>query len=370
MTASQFERSWAGVSRAVAEGLGIGAGDEVSVFLTDHASFAIVEAFCAEVYRRGARPHVLLTDERIDRTALDLATPAVLADVPFIEAESMSRSNVHVSFRGMVPPRLGPGTHGDAETAVRLAAQRKAKGAISALRWHETRWAIVRVPTAEWAQFMGVEASVLFDEFFAGCLVDWQAELPAWNRLARRLEQTDLVRIVSADTDLSLRVTGRTSAVFAGEANWPDGEVATAPLDDGVDGHITFPERFYFAGQPVQGLRLDFVAGQVTSAAAAVGLDLVEALLDTDGGSRRIGELGIGLNSGMSTMTGDLLFDEKILGTIHVALGRAYPQCGGTNESSLHWDIVKDLRASSGGGAGSVFFDGAAVLDAGTVTWS
>jgi aminopeptidase len=362
--------SLAAVAAAVANGLAIVPHDEVSVFLTDYASFAIVEAFCAEVYRRGATPHVILTDERLDRLAVELTDAEQLARLPFIEAASMRHSTVHVSFRGMVPPAARPSVAGDAGGALRLAAQRKAKGAISAMRWRETRWAIVRVPTVEWAAFVGIDPDTLFAEFFAGCLVDWNVEKPAWRTLAHRIEEADTVRIISPDTDLSLRVAGRKSVVYAGEANWPDGEIATAPLEDEVDGYITFPARFYFAGEPIEMLKLEFVGGVVTSATAEVGSDFVAALLDTDSGSRRVGELGIGLNAGMRTATGDLFFDEKILGTVHIALGRSYPECGGTNESSLHWDIVKDLRASSGGGAGSLLLDGQSVLDGDRPLWS
>jgi len=357
---------WREVARVVADGVAVTEGEIVGIFLTDHESFAAVEAFAAEVYRRGAHPHVILTDERLDRVALELSDAASLARVPVIEAESMRLSDVHVSFRGMVPPdRLD---ESDAFPA-KLAAQRKAKGVISGLRWQETRWAIVRVPTLAWARYRGIDPDVLFDEFFAGCTLDWQHEREAWKELADRLNRTEVVRIVAPDTDLSLRVGGRTAVVFAGEANWPDGEVATAPLDHGVDGYITFADAFTFASATFSGLRLEFRDGAVVSVSAAEGEEVARALLDTDDGSRRVGELGIGLNPSMSRWTGDLLLDEKILGTVHIALGRAYPECGGTNRSSLHWDIVKDLRPGSAGGAGSIYFDGEPVILDGSPVW-
>lgn len=369
MNFSNTAPSWASVAHAIAGGLDIAKGEIVSVFLTDASSFAIVEAFCAEVYRRGAQPHIVLTDERIDRLALELATEASLADIPFIESESMSHSSVHVSFRGMIPPAPRASRHSEGVLAQRLALQRGAKGTISGMRWQNTRWAIVRVPTVEWADFMGIPFPQLLEEFFNGCLVDWESERPKWDALAQKLTGTSVVRMVSDDTDLSLRTSGRKAVVFAGEANWPDGEIATAPHNDGVDGYITFPERFYFAGEVIENLRLEFERGEVVQATADRGLALVKALLATDAGARRVGELGIGTNSGMTLMTGDLLFDEKIQGTAHIALGRAYPQCGGTNESSLHWDIVKDLRPGAAGGAGSLFFDRIPVLEHGVPLW-
>lgn len=363
------QRDWCAVAAAVANGLHIIDGESISIFLTDAESFPLVEAFCAEVYRRGAEPHVILTDERIDRLALRYSSPQKLARPSRLESESLRVADVHVSFRGLVPPSPVPEGLPRHVFSKRLAAQRKAKGMVSSLRWEETRWAIVRVPTQQWAEFAGIDANQLFEEFFEGCLLNWEAQLPVWKEIGRRIDHTEVVRVVSPDTDLSLRVAGRTAAVFAGEANWPDGEVATAPLDDGVDGYITFPEAFWFAGQRIENLRLEFVQGTVKSVRADDGQEVARALLATDAGAKRVGELGIGLNPLMKTMTGDLLLDEKILGTVHIALGRAYPQNGGTNQSSLHWDIVKDLRSTSGGGAGSLFLDGEPLLADGKALW-
>ena len=173
------------------------------------------------------------------------------------------------------------------------------------------------------------------------------------------------MRIHSPDTDLTLRTAGRSWVVFGGEANFPDGEIATAPLEDGVSGSITFPGAFVFAGETFEDLRLTFAEGRITRVEAARGAGLAKALLATDDGAARVGELGIGLNPRMATMTGDLFFDEKILGTVHIAMGRAYPQCGGTNHSALHWDIVKDLR---GPAAGSLVVDDTAYIDQGQIT--
>lgn len=365
MTTSRAER-WAELARVVADGVALSPGDTVSVFLTDHESYPVAHAFCVEAYARGAMPHIVLTDERLDRVALQHADPTALAVAPVIEAESMRRSDVHVSFRGMVPLDTSTDTEPD---PARLSAQRVGKGIISGMRWDETRWAIVRVPTEAWARYLGVEADTLIDEFIDGCLLDWPNLRTEWAPLTHRLDATATVRVVSPDTDLRLRVAGRTAVLFAGEANWPDGEIATAPLDDGVDGHITFPEPFLFASTRFEGLRLEFERGRVVEVSADRGADVARALIDTDDGSHRVGELGIGLNPVMRTWTGDLFMDEKILGTIHIALGRAYPQCGGVNRSSLHWDLVKDLREPSLGGAGDLYFDDERMLRAGIPTW-
>lgn len=333
---------WGELATRVADGTGVEAGSKVSVFLTSETAIPAVDAFVEEVYRRGGLPQVVLSDERFDRHALHHAPLQVLGEPDPLEAWSMEWADVHVSFRAMVPPPADPAD------PVRLAAQRHGKGQVSALRWRHTRWALVRVPTPAWSRMVGADHSGLLREFFDGCLADWDACREQWSRLADRLGSEQVAHIRSEDTDLRLPVAGRRWVPFAGDNNFPDGEIATAPIETEVEGHITFPGRFWFAGAAFTDLRLEFSAGEVTGVHATEGADVARELVAMDAGALRVGELGIGLNPAVRTMTGDLLIDEKILGTVHIALGRAYPECDGVNDSALHWDIVKDLRHPSG----------------------
>jgi len=329
--------SFAALAVLVADGVSVSSGSRVSVFTNDGAVLPAAAAFVEEVYRRGGQAQVVHTDEQFDASAIRWATDVVLRQPPPVEEAALRWSDVHVSFRGLLPPV------GDLPGA-RVAALREGRGRISTLRWEGTRWAIVRVPTPQWAGLVSLDAQVLMDEWSASFAEDWpraEARLVPW---CRDLEKASTVHILGPDTDLVLCVEGRTWVPFAGRANWPDGEIATAPVEDKVNGHITFPGRFWFSGLEIADLRLEFAAGKVTAAAASVGADFVTGLLETDEGARRVGEFGIGLNGALTTPTGDLLIDEKILGTVHIALGRSYPECGGRNRSALHWDIVKDLR--------------------------
>ncbi|WP_217178655.1 aminopeptidase [Streptomyces sp. AC495_CC817] len=328
----------------------VGVGSRVSIFATTRSVLDAVDAFVQEVYRRGGLPQVLLTDERYDRYALDSAGDDVLRAPAPVELQAMQWSDVHVSFRGMEPPAGEP-------DAARLSLQREGKGVVSTARWQGTRWTLVRIPTPEWAELIGVPEEQLREEFFAGTLADWTAHRAHLDRLCTVLDGVREVRIVDVDTDLRLTTAGRTWVPFAGEANLPDGEVATAPVEDAVEGHITFPGTFWFAGARITDLRLEFVEGRVERATAVEGADLVSRILEADG-ARRVGELGIGTNPDVKTLTGDLLIDEKILGSVHIALGRSYPQCGGLNESAIHWDIVKDLR-----GGGRLLADDRVLID-------
>jgi aminopeptidase len=337
---------WGRIATLVADGVGVAAGDKVSVFITDTSAMDAVATFVDECWRRGALPQVVSTDERFDESALRWAPVELLQQAPPLEAAAMEWSDVHVSFRAMTSPVV------DADPA-RIAALRHGRGIISTMRWRDTRWALVRVPTPAWATAMGLDADALLREWAASFDADWTEAGERMAALCRRLDSAADVVIEDAWGRLELPVAGRRWVPFSGEANWPDGEIATAPLEGGVSGVIRFPGAFSFAGVTVRDLQLEFADGLVVSESATEGLDFVRGLLDTDGGSRRVGELGIGTNAALTTSTGDLLIDEKILGTVHIALGRAYPQCGGVNESALHWDIVKDLRVGShGDGAG------------------
>ncbi|MER7797935.1 aminopeptidase [Microbacterium sp. NPDC096154] len=333
---------WRQIATLVADGVRLQGGDRVSVFLTDPSAMDAAAAFVDESWRRGAIPQVIATDERFDQSALRWAELSVLQQAPPIEAAAMEWSDVHVSFRALTPPVAG------ADPA-RVAALRHGRGIVSTMRWEGTRWALVRVPTPEWAAVVGQDPETMLAEWTDSFRADWDEARDRMQGLCTRLADTGTVVIEDAHGRLELPVSGRSWVPFSGNANWPDGEIATAPLEAEVTGTIAFPGDFWFAGVRIRDLRLEFDAGLVVRESAAEGIEFVRELLGTDDGARRVGELGVGVNAALRTPTGDLLIDEKILGTVHIALGRAYPECGGVNRSSVHWDIVKDLRGSDGG---------------------
>ncbi|GEN79806.1 aminopeptidase [Actinotalea fermentans] len=341
---------WRTVVRLVADGVALGEGDRVSVFVTDTAAMDAVAAFVDEAWRRGAVPQVVATDERFDTSALRWAPEAALSAAPPLEAAAMEWSDVHVSFRAMTSPVL------DADPA-RIAALRHGRGLVSTMRWQGTRWALVRVPTPRWASAMGLDAEQLLREWVASFDADWSEAAGRMQRLCDRLGSARRVVIEDPTSRLEIGVEGRVWIPFSGNANWPDGEIATAPREDDIEGVIRFPGALSFGGVLVRDLELEFSGGLIVAERASEGVDFVTRLFDTDEGSRRVGELGIGTNAALTTMTGDLLIDEKILGTVHIAPGRAYPECGGVNESALHWDIVKDLRGTGGAPRGSLRVD-------------
>jgi aminopeptidase len=151
------------------------------------------------------------------------------------------------------------------------------------------------------------------------------------------------VHVWGEGTDLRLGIEGRKFIAAGGRHNMPDGEFFTGPVEDSAEGEITFHLPASYAGREVAGVRFRFEGGKVVDASAEKGEDFLIQMLDTDEGARRLGELGIGTNYG-SPRDGEILLDEKIGGTVHLAVGRSYPETGGLNESAIHWDMICDLR--------------------------
>lgn len=341
---------WRGIAVRVADGVQLGPGDRVSVFVTDVAAMDAVEAFVDEGWKRGGIVQVVSTDERFDASALRWASTQVLAQAAPVEAAAMAWSNVHVSFRAMTSPVV------DAP-ADKIAALRRGRGLISTMRWQGTRWALVRVPTPEWSGAMSIDHEELLRQWVASFDADWSLAEDRMQRLCDALAGAERAVIEDSWGTLSMGLAGRRWVPFAGKANWPDGEIATAPVDDDVSGSIRFPGVFSFAGVRIRDLALTLESGVIVDERASEGLEFVREMLATDAGARRLGELGVGTNAALQTMTGDLLIDEKVTGSVHVAIGRAYPECGGVNESAVHWDIVKDLRGLDGNPPGSLRVD-------------
>jgi len=175
-------------------------------------------------------------------------------------------------------------------------------------------------------------------------VAQWRALSARQDLLVERLQSVTEIRIEAEGTDLSLRVDGRRWINSDGRRNLPSGEVFTGPHELSASGTIRFDVPSNIRGADVAGVQLTFDGGRVVSAHAERGGDRLAAALATDQGARFLGELGIGTNTGIDRATGSTLLDEKIAGTVHLALGRSYPETGGVNVSALHWDLICDLR--------------------------
>jgi aminopeptidase len=330
-------------------------GDRVFITMMEAETLPLTQAVYGAAIRAGALPYIEFQSASLDRQLLLHGSAEQLAWLPEIPAYAMKWADVYIGLRGASNPH----EFHDIPTA-RIAAFRKTAGQISALRTEQTRWVLVRVPNAAFAQQAQTSLEEILAFFFEATLRDWEAEAARYRQLQQVFAAATTVRIVGEGTDLTFSTAGRHYVVEDGHINMPGGEIFTAPVDDSAEGEIYFEFPGVFAGQLVEGIRLRFAAGQVVDASAASNEAFLHQLLQLDEGARRIGEFGVGTNFGIQRFTQDILFDEKIGGTVHLALGRAYAACGGTNYSSLHWDIIKDLRQS-----GAVYLDGRKVIEQG-----
>lgn len=221
------------------------------------------------------------------------------------------------------------------------------------------KWTLLPFPINAQAQ----EANMALDEYedfvYRSCFVDKADPIREWRNLGQRqqricdfLSQISEIQLVGEDTDLSFRVDGRTWINSDGKRNMPSGEVFTAPLEKSVNGTIRFTFPGIYAGREVEDIKLTVAEGKVVKASATKGNDLLQQILKIDG-ANRFGEAAIGTNYGITEFTKNMLFDEKMGGTIHLALGNSYPETGGLNKSAIHWDILKDMKRD-----GQIYGDG------------
>ena len=214
----------------------------------------------------------------------------------------------------------------------------------------EFRWVGAQFPTNAHAQDAEMSLDEYADFVFNACVPEGKDPVKFWQAFAERQQKIvdwlagkKEVHIQAADTDLTFSIEGRTFQNSDGHENMPDGEIFTSPVKDTFEGHIAFSYPGFYQRREVEGIRLWFEKGKIVKATAEKNEDFLQATLDTDDGSRYIGEFAIGTNEGVTQFTRNTLFDEKIIGTMHLAIGAAFPECGGTNQSSVHWDIVTDM---------------------------
>jgi aminopeptidase len=317
----------------------------------------IVEPLLEELYRSvlhaGGRP-VTRIDLDLDELLLKEGSEEQIAWVNPALREDVERADVRIVIEGT--------SNSKSLTAVdprRQALQERARSELRerylerALKG-ELRWVLSAYPTNAAAQDAEMSLSDYEDFLYGAALLDdgdagarWRAFSEQLRRVAEFLSEKRELRIVADCTDLTLAVGGRTWIASAGHENLPDGEVFTAPHERSVEGEIRFSYPAVFRGRQVDDVRLSFREGAVVEASAAHGQDFLEEMIAVDEGARRVGELAFGLNEAITTFTRNILFDEKIGGTVHLALGSAYAESGGENRSALHWDMICDLRSGS-----------------------
>lgn len=246
----------------------------------------------------------------------------------------------------------------------KIALRRKVVKPVQDVEIKKNNWVICQFPTNALAQ----DAEMSLDEFedfvYDACIKDWAKESKKQNRLKKMLDKGKQVRITAEDTDLTFSIKGRQGIKCDGKRNMPDGEVFIAPVENSTEGYIKYNYPAIYSGREVDGIFLRFNKGKVIEAKAEKGEKILKEMIATDKGSCKLGELGIGVNYNIKQFIKQILFDEKIGGTVHLALGMAFPEGGGKNKSAIHWDMVKDLRRG-----GAIYIDGKLIQKNGKFTF-
>ena len=285
------------------------------------------------------------------------APEELVARIPDIEAYAWDHVDCYIVIEAQENTRAGMELPPERTALLAQARQPHTKAFISG----EKPWVGCQFPTQAFAQDAGMTLPQFEEFLYRAVLIDWEALAARMRRIADRFDEANEVRIVGGDSDLTFSLDGRLVEVDALGANLPGGEFFCSPLEDSAEGEIAFTEYpACYRGHEVSGVKLRFEGGRVVEAHAGADEEFLLAMLEVDEGARRLGEFGIGCNPGIQEHTRNTLFDEKIEGTVHLAIGHGFDFVGGRNDSAIHWDMVKDLRPG-----GRIELDGQVVQENG-----
>lgn len=326
-------------------------GDFVFV-CADEVSKPWVVEVVKESIRAGAHVEYMMDSDEVDEMKLKYSNEKQLKEGGnFIYESLLAKSDVWLTAWG------SRNTRGLSN----IDAQRLKLSQQGATKWRKIysercgdgslRWCGTQYPTYADAQEASMSISEYEDFVYGAGLLDKDDPVAEWMRISKEqerwikyLDSKNEIHIISESTDIKVDVSGRKWINCDGKENFPDGEIFTSPVENNINGHIRFSFPGIFQGKVIEGIELCVKDGKVINARAEKGEDLLKALLETDEGSSFFGEVAIGTNYGIKDFTSNMLFDEKIGGTIHMAIGDSMPEAGGKNKSSLHWDMLCDMR--------------------------
>jgi aminopeptidase len=324
-------------------------GDRVLLDMID-----VPDEFSIELMRAiragGGTPFIEVRHTRITREILRETNGKHAALLRDLELFRMKKVQAYIAIRGSDNMSENSDVPGD-----RLALYSRVTRPVLDYRVNKTRWCVLRWPTPSMAQAAGMSTEAFEDLYFDVCTMDYAKMARAMVPLERRMKRTDRVRLTAPGTDLTFSIKGIGAKMCRGDRNVPDGEVFSCPVKNSVNGVIQFNTPTLYAGTKFENVRLEFKDGQVINAMANNSRRLNE-ILDTDAGARYVGEFSLGFNPWILNPMCDILFDEKIAGSLHFTPGQAYEECDNGNRSAVHWDMVLIQRPEWGGG--EVWFDG------------
>jgi aminopeptidase len=327
----------------------LGKGDRVLLDMVDVPDEFTVELIRA-VRAAGATPLVEVRHGRVTREVLRQTDEKHSSLIRDLELHRMKRMQAYIAIRGSHNANETSDVAGD-----RMALYSRIIRPVLNYRVNKTRWVVLRWPTPSMAQSAGMSTETFEDFYFNVCTMNYRKMAIAMIPLEKRMKSADRVQLKGPGTELSFSIKGIGAKMCKGDRNIPDGEVFSCPVKNSVNGRIQFNTPTIYSGTKFDNIRLEFKDGKIVNASANNPKRLNE-ILDTDGGARYIGEFSLGFNPYIQNPMCDILFDEKIAGSLHFTPGQAYEECDNGNRSAVHWDMVLIQRPEWGGG--EIWFDG------------
>lgn len=326
-------------------------GEKVLIEYTGRECADLVKALIREAYAAKGLPFVQYEDESIKREILLGLDTEQAKLMSALDQERMRNMDCYISVRGY--DNINELSDVPA-FKIKKYDELYSVPVHDQIRIPKTRWAVLRYPNSSAAQLSGMSLEAFTDFYFDVCNLDYSKMSKAMEPLRDLMEKTDRVRIKAPGTDLSFSIKGIPAIPCDGKYNIPDGEVYTAPVRDSVNGVITYNTASTYNSHTFENISLRFENGKIMEARAN-DTEKINEIFDTDPGARYVGEFAIGLNPFVNSPMNDILFDEKINGSIHFTPGDSYEDAPNGNHSSIHWDLVLILRKEWGGG--EIFFD-------------
>ncbi|HWC60014.1 MAG TPA: aminopeptidase [Verrucomicrobiae bacterium] len=323
-------------------------GDRILLDMIDVPDEMTIELIRA-ARKRGAVPFVETRHTRVGREMLRGIDEKQAATVRDMELFRMKKMQAYIAIRGSENASENSDVPSD-----RMSMYSRVIRPVLNYRVNKTRWCVLRWPTPSMAQAAGMSTEAFENLYFDVCTMNYAKMAKAMVPLEKRMQRADRVHLKSPGTDLKFSIKNIGAKMCKGDRNIPDGEVFSCPVKDSVNGTIQFNTPTLYSGTKFENVRLEFKDGKIINASANNTKRLNE-ILDTDAGARYIGEFSLGFNPYILSPMCDILFDEKIAGSLHFTPGQAYEECDNGNRSAVHWDMVLIQRPEWGGG--EIWFD-------------
>ncbi len=325
-------------------------GEKLLVEVID-SGIPLALAVVKEAYRVGGVPFTMVRNKQIDRQIMLGAKREQLEKLAEYELVQMKEMDAYIGIRAADNANETADVPGEQQQIYTRYYSRP----VTDQRVNHTKWCIMRYPTPSMAQLANMSTEAFEDFYFNVCTLDYSKMRKAMEPLKELMGNTDQVRIIGRDTDLSFSIKGLPAIPCAGEMNIPDGEIFTAPVKNSVNGVITYNTPAVYQGVTYEQIQLLFREGKIVEVKGS-DPERLKHIFDTDEGARYVGEFSFGVNPYILKPMKDTLFDEKICGSIHFTPGQAYQECDNGNRSAIHWDLVFIQQPDFGGG--EIFFDG------------